>query len=279
MLNNNPLDLVPDYLTSWQDRIVSFDSAKQLDLGIPRLYYKLENGRKILVACAGELMVITGTQKSRKTLFQDCMKMSYYTSDENHTLNFELVTDGRPIITFDTEQPKHRTAFNFARFHRICGLKKQPKGLYLINIKALTAFEMTEFITHTLDQIMQLEGQEPAFIGIDQIADLAKGGDVNDPESMDRIHTHLNIWHRMTNHMALLSPIIHTNRGGENTDGRLGKMLDKKCDSQFITTFDPKTHFTNVRHKEARIARIPDFSFRQDVDGVPQLVEVGQFGV
>lgn len=269
---------MPDHLRNWKERTITFDPYAKDELGVPRILYKLDAGKKIVMAAAGELMVITGNQKSRKTLLASCIMMSNYTDDVNKTLNFETNFEGRPIVFYDTEQPFHRTRKNFNRFHALCELESHAKDLHVFNIKSFSPFDMTEFITHTLDEVMQEHGTEPALVVIDQIADLTRGGDVNDTESMDRIYTHLCRWDEMCNSQALIMPVIHTNRGGKDTDGKLGRMLDKKCDCQLSTSLVGDNFVTEVRHKEARTVRIPNFRFRQNFEGDPQFINADQFG-
>jgi hypothetical protein len=232
----------------------------------------MDNGKRILIGAAGELFVLTGAQKTRKTTLMECIMMSQYSQDKNHTLNFQLVTDGRPTIYYDTEQPRHRTLKNMQRFHTLSGMDKQAKGLYVFSLRGLSGRQMIDFVTHTVDEVMQIEGMAPAFIGIDQIADMAPRGDVNDIEGATEIWNEICYWHEMCENNALIMPAIHTNRGGQNTDGKLGKVLDKKCDGQFRTEMDTATWNTKVIHKEARDARIPTFQFRHDFDGTPRFL-------
>ena len=80
------------------------------------------------------------------------------------------------------------------------------------------------------------------------------------------------MWSGMTS--AAITVVIHTNRGGEKTNGKLGVMLDQKCDCSYIVDIDFDTWVSKVKHKESRDLRTPNFEFRQDMEGSPRLLGI-----
>lgn len=275
MLISPDPNLLPDHLNDWKKRQVIYKPGEPDDDGQVALWYKTEDGHRIACAALSELMVITGPQKSRKTLLQQCQIMSRYTDDINKTFSFKLdLPDGVPVLYFDTEQPRRRTKKNLRRFHQTCGLDQQAKDYLVYNIKSLSTAQKLEFVTHTITNIQDEMGVNPGMVIIDQIADLCPGRDVNNDMGVDMVYTHLNAWQEMTNDKALFSVIIHTNRGRMNTNGKLGVMLDQKTDCAFHVDINFDNWVSTVTHKEAREARIPKFTFRQDFDGHPRLLVV-----
>lgn len=274
MIENSAYDIIPDHLKNWRKREVSYVPGEVDDDGTVVLWYKTVDGKRIPCAALSELMVVTGPQKSRKTLLQQCMLMSNYINDDNKTLNYEMTMNGAPILMFDTEQPLRRTRKNMRRFHEICELQTQAPDYRVLNIKPFSTAQKLEFVTHSIMKTQDDFGRSPGIIIIDQLADLCPGRDVNNDAGVDMIYNHLNKWQEMTKDQSLISVIVHTNRGRQNTNGKLGVMLDQKTDCSFHVDIDFDSWISTVTHKEAREMRIPKFTFRQDFDGHPRLLVV-----
>lgn len=274
MLAPDP-NLIPDHLRDWKSRRVIYKPGESDDDGQVALWYTTPQGRRIPCAALSELMVITGPQKSRKTLLQQCQIMSRYVDDLNKTFAFKLeLPKGAPVIYFDTEQPKRRSKKNMRRFHEICEIDEQVSDYLFFNIKPLSSPQKLEFITHTISNVQDELGISPGMVVIDQIADICPGRDVNNDMGIDLVYTHLNAWQELTKDKTLFSVIIHTNRGRMNTNGKLGVMLDQKTDCSFHVDINFDDWVSTVTHKEAREKRIPKFTFRQTFDGHPQLLVV-----
>jgi hypothetical protein len=275
MTNFDP-NLKPDYLANWRDREVVYDPTDTHDDDSDVvLWYRLADGSRMPLAARSELMVITGPQKSRKSLLQSCILMSQFSQDKEKTLNFELNLGGSPILHFDTEQAKRRSKKNMRRFHEVCKLEEHAPGYRFLNIKPFSVAQRMGFIN---DQMMRFQddfGKSPGLLIIDQVADLCSNRDTNDIDSASSIIDHVDMWNEMAKGRMLTSFIIHTNRGRMNTDGKLGVMLDKKNDCQFHIDIEFDSWISTVTHKEARDERIPKFTFRQDYEGHPRLLSVG----
>jgi hypothetical protein len=271
---DEPLDLMPDYLRNWKGQEVVWKPGETDDDGQVCLWYQLNNGKKIPVAARSELLVVTGPQKSRKTLLLQCMLMSNYIDDTTKTLGFKMDLDMAPVLMFDTEQPIRRTKKNRRRFHEIVGLKENDPNYRIFNIKKYSHSQKMKFITHAIAQVQEEMGVSPGMIIIDQLADLCPARDVNNQEGVNEVLDHLNLWEEMTGSKALIAAVIHTNRGRMNTNGKLGVMLDQKTDCSFHVDIDFDTWISTVTHKEAREMRCPKFTFRQDFSGHPRLLVV-----
>lgn len=269
-ITNDPgLDLVPDHLKNWKKQEIVYKPGEPDDDGEIILWYRVGDKRLPILA-KNELLVVTGPQKSRKTLLLQCMLMSRHTKDSNKTFGYELDIED-PILFFDTEQPMRRTRKNLRRYHEVAGLKFPDQKYRVFNIKNYTWGQKMDFINHTIRELKD-QGVNPGMIIIDQIADLCPARDVNNDEGVDRILTHLNMWGAETG--AALGVVIHTNRGRLNTNGKLGVMLDQKTDCSFHVDIDFDTWISTVSHKESRDVRIPRFTFRQDFNGHPRLLVV-----
>jgi hypothetical protein len=277
MLEDDDLDLIPDHLREWKDTEIVYKPGEVIDDGKVCISYRTKEGHLIPCAARSELMVVTGPQKSRKSLLQHCIVANNWTTDHNYTFGYETDFGPDPVVVFDTEQPKRRGSLNVARFHDMLSLNQPAANYRMFNLKKHTVNQKLEMITHIIDQVMQDHGDPPGMIIIDQVADLCQGRDVNNAASVAVIYDHINLWQEMTKNNTLLSTTIHTNRGRMNTNGALGVMLDQKTDCTFHVDIDFESWESEVTHKEARDKRIPKFKFRQDFNGMPRLLSVEDF--
>lgn len=271
LLTNGP-DLIQDHLKDWKSNQIIYKPGEPDDDGDVILWYRYEDKRIPLLA-RNELLVVTGPQKSRKTLLLQCMIMSRHSKELNKTFGYELDTTA-PVILYDTEQPRRRVRKNIRRYHEVANLISADPKYMVFSIKHMAQSQKMSFIDYTIKEVQDQFGEDPALVLIDQVADLCPSRDVNNDMGVDMILTHLNKWGAETR--AAMGTVIHTNRGRLNTNGKLGVMLDQKTDCTFHVDIDFDTWISTVTHKEARGLRIPKFTFRQDYDGHPRLLVVDE---
>jgi hypothetical protein len=249
-------------------RRILFDGT-EIDDWKPILVYTTENGERIPLAAKGDLIVVAGGKKARKSLLQTVFALSRFPNlERNRTFGFELEME-QPILYFDTEQPPRRVKRSRNRYHRTAGLTADDAGFIQYSLKGMSAPQMGEFITETIDEQVT-SANPPGLIMIDQIADLLTSRDENDAASASRVIDMLNLWTDKTD--ALFSVSIHTNRGGEQTTGRMGSLIDKKADSTLLLTIDD-SWVTHLSHVFSREERMPGISFRHDMWGLPSYIE------
>lgn len=268
------LDLVPDYLSKWKEQEIIWTGQDDDGDDDICLWFETNGGTLLPVAARSEMMVITGPQKTRKSLLLQCMLMANYIDDRSKTLGYKMDLRDSPIVLFDTEQPIRRTKKNRRRFHNTIGLNRHDKSYRIFNIRKYTHTQKLNLITHTLTNIIEEDGIMPGCIIIDQLADLCPARDVNDQHGVNEVLEYINLWQEMTRNQSLFCAVIHTNRGRLNTNGKLGVMLDQKTDCSFHVDIDFDTWISTVTHKEARDARCPEFTFKQEYDGTPRLLIV-----
>lgn len=265
--------LVPDHLLDWKNRMVYYDPEATDDDSDVVLWFNTDDGQIIPCAALSELMVITGREKSGKSLLQQSIIMSNWTKDKNKSLSYTMKLKERPILYFDTEQPVRTTRKNVRRFHEVIGVTSQIPSYHVFNIRAMTSSQKLEYVTYVIKNCQDQFGQNPGLIVIDQIADLCPNRDVNNDLGVETIHVNLCKWQEITDGQCLTSVIIHTNRGGINTNGKLGVMLDQKTDCTFHLEMDYEEFVTTLTHK-SRGKCIPNFRFRHDRDGHPRLLSM-----
>lgn len=276
IVTSQPSDNLTFGFDDWEDhQVVWAPGMSYKDDQDIVLWWHGENGDRLPVVARGDLMVVTGAQKTRKSLLIQSMIMSNYIQDDTVTLGFRMDLSGDPIIYYDTEQPLRRVRKNMERFHNIIKATSHVPNYYVFSTKAMSAKKRLEFITYTIKQVQDKTGRNPGFIGLDQIADLLPARDVNDQYGVDVVLEHITMWDELVQGKAVIAPVIHTNRGGQNTNGKMGVILDQKTDCSFLVNIEKGTWISKVTNKESRERRIPDFEFRQDMDGSPRLLSVG----
>lgn len=256
-----------EFLKNTENRRILLD-MKTTEDGDIILWYKSD--KKIIpIASRGEMIAITGMQKSRKSLLAACLVMANYIYDKSTTLGFQMNLGDFPILHFDTEQPDRRTKINNRRFHEAIGATENLPNYLLYNIRPFSYRQRIHFIDHKVNELIQ-NGTPPGCIIVDQIADLVPARDYNNEVASADAMDWLVRWRDACK--ALLIVTIHTNRGGENTNGKLGVLVDQLTDCSFIIDYDKRTGVSKVSHKESRDQRISDFTFVQDNLGFPRFL-------
>lgn len=230
----------------------------------PCLFYIKEDEKRVPIAAKGDLVVIAGDKKSRKSLMATAIILSRFEDvDRLKTLRFELDIQGL-ILYFDTEQPKRRVKINRMIYHEMAGIKGDDPHFIQYSLKGMSPHAMIEVISYVIENLIK-EGNPPEMIVIDQIADLLQSRDENNKESASDVLDWLNTWVLTTG--ALMCVVIHTNRAGLQTNGKLGSLLDQKCDCEFILTLNKENWITELSHPLSREKRMPGIKFTHDQDG------------
>jgi hypothetical protein len=249
---------LPEHLSNWEHNEIDYNLDDN-DAHEVLIFYDTEEGEKMPFLAKGDLLVITGKEKSRKTTLAQSIIASGYTADPSVTMNFYSPT--KPLVYyFDTEQPIRRTKKNIIRFHEMCGLDEKDENYRVFNIKQYTHTQKLELIGHIIVERYEQTGKYPDIICIDQIGDLAPERDVNDAPGASNAYNHVDQWRKLTG--AATIAIIHTNRGGKDANGKLGVVFDQKCDVELIIEKN-EDGLSKVMNKLARDLPIPTFTFRQ----------------
>lgn len=237
----------------------------------PDVEYKLTkknpDGKEIGVASAGELVMVYGAPKSRKSTLMSCMTASAYTNVEDSTLLFKMkLNEGDEILHFDTEMGRPVFHRRMMKLNRMCGYKGEVDipGFYSSPMKGLTWHEKVDAIDHCVH-----EHRDAALIVIDQIADLV--GNINDRDHTNDLISKIELWTSITG--AILLSGIHITRGTEDMTGVLGSELAKKMDTGFLVEKQRLTRHSKVIHLLSREQDVDDFVFSHNEYGYPYLVK------
>lgn len=228
---------------------------------MPCLLYVRENmqsDRKIRMLTAGNISLITGKSKSKKTFLFSTLAATL--SRDFHFGNIlfpNMPLDCKRIIYIDTEQSK------FDSWNVLNRIKQLHGNVDYYSLRGISAIEIKEFINYLIKKFNDI-----AIIFIDQIADLLKS--VNDEEDakqtikfLEKITAENNI------HVSCL---LHQNKANTNGMGWIGSILLQKCEICLTITKDSDDYtISHVEPTDSRGAMFDKFSFKINETGIPEI--------
>lgn len=230
------------------------------------LFYQLGD-EEIPVMAGGDIVAIAGKVKSRKTLLKDCILSSRYTDDIDCTLNFKLkLPNGANILSLDFEQPYGDSMENILRFNNMVGYETSIPNFRFFNLRPY-------WYTHKLEQIQYLmeEVGNVKVLVIDQFVNLCKNE--NDDESVR--NATFTLEKIAEEYKCAVIVLIHTNRGGLDTNGKAGSSLDKIIKTLLRVTKIEDSGVSEVSNPIARKLNLPKFSFKhRHNQDMPKFVDV-----
>lgn len=162
---------------------------------------------------AGNLEVITGAAKSRKTFFVTYLAGQYLQQNP----------EGQ-ILWIDTEQSKYDAQQMVLRLYRLLGIDKSQ------NDSRIIAMMLRECDTPKEMVYAAIEHYKSPFIIIDGTADLMRS--INDEEDAGEIVKTLMKYSSIYD--STIINVVHQNRNDANTRGWLGSILEKKAESVLL---------------------------------------------
>jgi hypothetical protein len=224
------------------------------------------DGNVVGVASRGELVMIYGPPKSRKSTILNCITSSAFMDHEDTTLGFHLDLNSEDeILYIDTEMPM--TAFHRRqmKLNKMCGFDGQQ------DIPRFSAFSLKPYtFRERISQIEYFIKSKPnlAFIVIDQMADLVS--DINDRESAAHLIEKLSYWSDFS--QAVIVGALHVSRNSKDMTGVIGHEMAKKMDSGFYLEKQSSSRYTKVTHLLSREQDVDNFLFDHNEYGYPVLV-------
>ena len=215
-------------------------------------------GKTYKVGGKGQLGVITGAQKSGKSLITSCIT-SAGLSGKRGLLPFDLDVNGY-IDYYDTEQSKFFYGLTQQRIYKMGGLINNHPKYAAYHLRRLAKKDRLNAID------LMLKGRtDLSCIVIDGAVDLCE--DFNDVKASERIADKLLQWSDETG--GLLLTILHTTKQMNFMRGHLGTALQNKADFAIETIQDKDAGVYTVKCRESRFAPFPSFEFTRDEDGMP----------
>jgi len=256
---NNLIDLnsvaaAPEAVT---DQAPKFDLSKyileysaQIEEPVPIIM----QGDKLVIS-RGNLSVIAGAPKSRKSMFVAAMVASFFGID---TFGLTGCIQSGKCLIFDTESSSSHTLKQIKRIHTLLGISEQHPNLIVFHLRECLIEERIGIIKQAVDFY------RPDLAVIDGLLDLVCSA--NDDTETNLLILELM---RITSvyDMHLIN-ILHTGKSnGGQMLGWLGSYAQRKAETVFQLTKDGET--TSVTPAETRNAAFDEFSFLIDEHGLP----------
>lgn len=230
----------------------------------------LSSGRdelsKTAFATRGNLSLVTGKAKSRKTFFTSiALAAASKKSDIQNAIWGELPEEKSLVLHFDTEQSKYHTQQVVKRVCNLMGVEK-PENYRAFSLRSYSPAERLKLIEYCITMERHL-----GFVIIDGIRDLVTS--INDENQATEISSQLLKWTEERD--IHLMTVLHQNKGDNNTvRGHLGTELVNKAETIISVVKDKENEdFSIVEFAECRGIAPKNLAFSIDDDGLPELLE------
>jgi len=216
-----------------------------------------------LLFSAGNISVIGGKQKSRKTFFVSMLIVAFLKRKWG-SLN------GNPpksptVLLFDTEQGKTHVFKVLKRIYRMMEWDNPNSSLRVYYLREKTIDERVNIIR------AQIEKHNPDMVFIDGVVDVCK--DFNSIE--ESANTIQFLMEESAKYSCHISVVLHENKADGNLRGHLGGMAIQKAETAIKLTKNGDV--TTVSAEATRNMGFDDFCFRIDENGIPQIIEQEHF--
>ena len=208
-----------------------------------------------LVLSRGNLSVISGAAKSRKSMFTAALAASFFGND---TFGLTGCIKGGKCLLFDTESSEAHVMKQLKRIYTMLGWTSSNPDLIVFHLRECSIQERLEIIKNAIDLY------KPDWAIIDGLLDLVNTA--NDDTGTNLLIMELM---RITSvYNCHLTTILHTGKSnGGQMLGWLGSYAQRKAETVFQLTKDGNV--TNVEPAETRNVAFDEFSFLIDENGIP----------
>lgn len=227
-----------------------------------------ENGERAILGTLGNISLIIGKAKSRKSFFVN-IAVSAILNEDGLFGQFRghLPKDKRTVLYFDTEQAKYHVQLALKRICEQIGVDN-PKELEIYGLRKYAPNERLELIEHAIYNTKNL-----GFVVIDGIKDLITS--INDEEQATMVTSKLLKWSEELD-IHILS-VLHQNKGNEQARGHIGTELINKCETVLSVTKSSENKDISIVEAEYCRNKEPEpFAF-EIIEGLPVLVPDFEF--
>lgn len=236
-------------LQSLEKFIINADDAYELADAI------LQQGDLRLFS-AGDISVVTGQPKSRKTFLISALATAFLS--DNGYLGLKPSCKGKVLIV-DTEQSKAHAQTVLKRIYRLMGwgFNDKHEEIVMLSLRELNAEERNDKLREAIHHF------NPKFVFIDGFADLLVN--TNDiEESVECINELMRI---STAYNCHICSVVHANPNSEKMRGHVGSELQRK--SETVLLVSKSDNITTVSPQFCRNIEFNRFAFRIDESGLP----------
>jgi len=223
-----------------------------------------ETGEGSILGTLGNISMIKGKAKSRKTFLVNLIISSVLSNRENNRIRGAEIVD-KKMLYFDTEQGRgHVTK---AQNSIIDGARTEGDidSLLTLSFRELTPYERIEYI-----DLVVKNSDDIGLIVIDGIKDLVTS--INDEKESTTVTSKLLQW--STKYNCHIIVILHENPTNDKSRGHIGTELTNKAETIIQVEVDSKNpEVSIVRPSSCRNIPFEEFAFSVDEDGIPFIVK------
>jgi len=226
------------------------------------------NGKEILFGSLGNVSMIIGKGKAKKTFFTTAVVAAAIGAENTlGRLIGKLPEDKNNVLYFDTEQGKYHATKTANRIYRLNDKQDMP-NFQMVMIKELDIIKKKEYIEYMIRRRPNV-----GLVVIDGIRDLVN--DINNPEQASIIKDWLLMLVAKFN--IHITVILHTNKNDSNARGHLGAELVNKCETVVLIEKDKKDEdISIVKFEYTRNISPDNFAFYIGMDELPYGCDIPQ---
>ena len=214
----------------------------------------LMQGDKLIIS-RGNLSVISGAPKSRKSMFVAALVASFF---GNSTFELTTCVNKGKCLLFDTESSESHTLKQIKRIYKLLGWTKSNPNLTVFHLRECSIEERIGIIKQAIDFY------KPDWAIVDGLLDLTNSAN-DDTESNMLI---LELMRITSIYDCHITSILHTGKSnGGQMLGFLGSYAQRKAETVFQLIKEGED--TKVIPAETRNAPFEEFSFLINEDGIP----------
>jgi len=226
-----------------------------------------EDGKKSIICTLGNISLIQGQAKSRKTFLLSFICTALLRKKEFLKFRGKLPAGKSKIIYFDTEQGLYHAKRVQERIYDLSGISKvaENENIQYYRLRSYNTKERIEIIDKVINSTPDL-----GFVIIDGIRDLVT--DINNADESTKVTGMLMKWSEDRKIHILC--VLHENKGDRNSRGHIGTELQNKAESVIRVSRDSENkQHSKVEPVYLRDMDFEDFFFEILEDGVPEVVE------
>ncbi len=221
------------------------------------------NDFQIPVATFGNISLVVGKAKSRKTFLVSMFLAAVLKNNLMYNLSGKVAPDKSTILLFDTEQSKYHVHKVIKRVYSLAGINNNPE-LPSFKIYSLRKYNPEERLK--LIQYAIYNTENVGFVVIDGIKDLLM--DINNPYDSTNLSAQLLKW---TEELGIhIMTVLHANKADNNARGHLGTELVNKAETVIsVAKHEEDNNISIATCEYSRDIQFDQFAFSIDDKGLP----------
>lgn len=226
-----------------------------------------QEGKQIPIATFGNISLIIGKAKSRKTFLVSLFISTWLKERSLYCLSGNPTIDKSTVLLFDTEQSKFHIHRLVRRCYKLAGIDPN-RDLFNFKVYGLRKHspeERLNLIRHAV-----YSTREVGLVVIDGINDLLM--DINSPFEATSLTSHVMKWSEELDIHVMT--VLHANKGDNNARGHLGTELVNKAESVIsVARPEDDKNISLVSSEYSRDIPFEPFAFHINDNGLPEILE------